>query len=416
MKEYLLTVAKKISIATAFCSAFLVGLACNWIGTFSAYADDGNAISSGIIYKETPEDFNRFLEGCSQEERILLMQSMRALPKIPKEAFGNLSATIETPDGIQTLELKSYDEYEDESRPKTFNELFPKLVLRAVEKGFLSNTWSPKDIKEKLYWHAHHWSKYLVRDKNNVDYHEIVKWCAKKEEVVGENTLTDEQIAQMSTTELSGVVAERYFTKVFDDLWRSLKEEDKKKTLENLEKQTGKNFTEFQKETLINWDKASLADKERVCKEFNERSNNSYGQVVLSASMGAGAVLLGGLGIAVSTMGFAFYTAAAQAIAVFSLSTNAAIMSSIAFLSGPWGWCIAGTLAVSAPFIVGWANPVACANFIVARHAIEASRISEETQGESFSIFFILIAIVLIALCAYFWRKKDLVFKNQSLT
>ncbi|MBQ8723235.1 MAG: hypothetical protein IJY80_02990, partial [Opitutales bacterium] len=115
------------------------------VGAISG-CSDGNNIEIVLPQKDSAEEFNAFLERCTQEERVFLMQSMGTLPKIPREAFGVLSATVETPDGKEeTVKLDSYESFEDDARPKTFNELPPILVLKAVEKGYLNNLWSPKE-------------------------------------------------------------------------------------------------------------------------------------------------------------------------------------------------------------------------------------------------------------------------------
>lgn len=380
---------------------------------------DGNNTAIVLPPNDNAEEFNVFLERCTQEERVFLMQSMGTLPKIPREAFGVLSATIETPDGKEeTVKLDSYESFEDDARPKTFNELPPVLVLKAVEKGYLNNLWSPKEIKKKLCWHAHHWAVYLGADKNNVDYRKIVEWCAQKKSVVGEPELTDEQIASMSTHELSQVVTERYYTKRFNDLWEKLEDDDKGKTLDKLEEETGRTLTDFQRKTLIGWDEASDEDKERVCRELNE-SNNSGGQIALASSMGAGAVALGGLGVTVATMGFAFYTTVTSAIAfiasslgvTLAFSTYTTTSTVIAVLAGPWGWCIAGGLLVAAPFTVGWANANECANFVAAKYSIESAWISTESADDSSVWWKVLVSVIILAGVIFVLIRKG---KNKS--
>ena len=386
---------------------------------FPAGAISGCSDGNNTEIVDSAEEFNAFLERCTQEERVFLMQSMGTLPKIPREAFGVLSATVETPDGKEeTVKLDSYESFEDDARPKTFNELPPVLVLKAVEKGYLNNLWSPKEIKKKLCWHANHWAVYLVTDKTNVDYRKIVEWCAQKETVVGEPELTDEQIASMSTHELSQVVTERYYTKRFNDLWEKLGDEDKGKTLDKLEEETGRTLTDFQRKTLIGWDEASNEDKERVCRELNE-SNNSGGQIALASSMGAGAVALGGLGVTVSTMGFAFYTGMSHAIAVagsyigvsFSGSLYYTASQTVCFLSGPWGWCIAGGLLVVAPFTVGWKNANECANFVAAKYSIESAWSATESADDSSVWWKLLVVIIILAGVIFDVIRKG---KNKS--
>lgn len=318
------------------------------------------------------------------------MQSMQALPKIPPNAFGNLGISVEVDGKSHEITLKPYEDYSDEIRPKTFNELPPVLVLQAVEKGLLSVSWSPKDIKKELYWNAHHWSKFLFGNKDKINYHEIVEWCAQKEKIVGDPVVSKKEIDALSTYDLSQVVSEKYLAKQFNDLWNKLDLDQKGETISELESKTGKKFTEFQRKTLINWDSATREDKARVCKELNESNRNTgTGQVVLSASMGAGAVVLGGLGVAVSVMGFAFYTTVTSMIAFVAASLGTTLAFSVyttttttlAVLSGPWGWCIAGGLLVLSPFAVGWADTEKCANFIVAKHTIESSWLLPTTGG-----------------------------------
>lgn len=348
-------------------------------------ADRGSSGKPSIPRRENAAYFNAFLERCTDLQRISLIQALGALPEIQKAAYGHLSTTAF---GVE-VKLEAEEAYDDEERPKTYNQVPPELVLEAEKQGFLDKSlWSVDAVKKEFLWKAHHWVVYLFSDPNKIEYHEVVEWLAQKKSVVGKPVFTDEQIADMTTHELAGAVSAKFLEKKFSDFWEELNEEKRGKMLEELEKKRGTRLSDFQKNTLCKWEKASQEDKERVCRELNEKlgtNADSSSGVYLAAGMGGASVALGGLGITASVMGFAFYTtltsamcsAAAAFGATLPFSAYLAATTTASVAAGPVGWCVAGALLLSAPFVVGWADEDACAQFVYTQYMIETQMLED---------------------------------------
>lgn len=355
-------------------------------------------VVSAAEYKENGRDgsvtgeaqaFDEFLKKCTELERIMLMQSMNALPKIDKSAFGKLSVAVE---GVN-VKLLNFDEYADDKdsseksgraiRPKTYNEIPAILVARAEKEGFLKNTWTIRDIKETLVWEANHWALYPFKDKNEVDYRKVLNWLADDNDVVGKYSLSAEKLAQKSTYELSEWIAERFLQKRFEDMWGELKgPEERKKVLLELAEKQGVTLTERQQHMIVNWDEegvVSSEDKQQFLNDLAGRTGSISGAQIAGLATGSGGVALAALGISVTTSGFAFYTSMTTAMAVvassvgvtLSFSTYTSTTTTVAVLGGPVGWCVAGGMLLVTPFFFGWADEIASANFVTTKYLIE---------------------------------------------
>ncbi len=303
--------------------AFLLGVTLTTSPVFITIAFA--ASSEQISETESAEDFNKFLEDCTECERIALMQSLQALPQIPRTLFGKLSAETASGEEVELLPYDSYvDDFDDsiESgrpvRPETFNEIHPALVEQAEKVGVLEKTWTIGEIKRKLVWKQYHWMTFPVRDKENVDYHEIVKWLAQEEDVVGEPEVSDEEIAEKSTYEISAMVAERFQRKRFDELWGRLNDDQKKALLSQGPTLA---LNDYQRKILMNWDSAEEGERKRVLFELQE------------------------IGLS---------------------PTEKKSIVTVVFIAYPVWWLV--------PFIWGDANEVACANFVLTKHYIEKSK------------------------------------------
>ena len=126
--------------------------------------------------KDTPADFNAFLDDCTLPERIQIMQSLQGLSS-----------------EYNTMELNE--------------------AVKAVNSGKLSaEKVSPSAIRKAVVWRAYNKITYLFRNDKEIDYHGILQWAAKKSDV------TSRRIDEFSTYRLEREVSQEYFAKVWDKL------------------------------------------------------------------------------------------------------------------------------------------------------------------------------------------------------
>jgi len=180
--------------------------------------------------KDTAADFDNFLQRCSLQERIALLQSLRGIDvEIRDECFGKL-------DGLPSLEHFTEDKDKANQnlplKPKTYNEVLPTVVSDALAKGHLSeNLFSPENIKRELVWRRYNKVTFLMRNTKSVDYHkDIVMWVAEKNDIENYNFL--------STYEMEKQIAFKFFEKIWDKLTPQQREE----LLCKIEKETGTTF------------------------------------------------------------------------------------------------------------------------------------------------------------------------------
>lgn len=144
-----------------------------------------DAYSFSRMSKETPEDFNEFLDTCTIMERIQMMQALQDLPR-------------------EYLTMK------------------PALVWEATSSGKLdARRVSAEAIRKALVWRSYNKLTYAFRGDSQVDYHGIVQWVA------GKSGIDSKRIKTASTFELEKEIAERYL----GELWEHLSPEQQRELL-----------------------------------------------------------------------------------------------------------------------------------------------------------------------------------------
>jgi len=286
---------------------------------------------------ESDYNFTKMLETMSEEERIQLAIAFQMFPSLKKSDFGNYG-------------LKKYEEYANSKeeasperplRPKTFNEVGPDVIRKAFEANRLSlaDYIDPLALKKQLIWVSSSTITYPFRS-NQVDYHSLVQWVARKKGV------PDEQVQALPTFELERKIVDKYF----EDLWNRLTPDQRRELLDRLEKELGK----------------TIPNKGAI------------------ALMGGGAALAALAGV-VNLTGFAFYIMMSVIICkigailgiTFPFVVYTTASSVVAVLAGPIGWILAGT-AFLGGFI--WAQLPSVdktASFIMALHFLKAQAFHE---------------------------------------
>lgn len=309
---------------------------------------DLQAAPSMLVKKETPWEFDEFLQKCNRQELITLAQSLGYLPDIQKSAYGKL--VIKRYFFFTKLKLESYDSYADsvsESaetgkpiRPKTYNEIPAELVSKAMDLGYLDKSLiSHLKIKKELIWNCSHWATYGFKS-NVVNYGEIVDWVAKKKDIDANC------ISQLSTSQLSEGIAKMYYEDQFKLMWDNMNYDQRLAFLSKMEKEHGMSLN----------NKAAIAT-------------------------GASGAAIAALSTTIAVSGFAFYTTMSTAICATAacvgvtlpFSAYMAASGTAATIGGPVGWCVAGTMILATPFLFGWAKPDVVARFVVTKYFIEES-------------------------------------------
>lgn len=208
---------------------------------FSIFSNNNAKMPSWFpTRKETPQDFNDFLDSCNDTERVQLLQALGALKpsdmlswfpsdyKLKDEYFGKLK-------GLPNSDVFTTDKKKETAskllKPETFNDVLPETVLDAVEKGILDKSEiSTEAIRKALVWRAYNKTTYVFRSDEEVDYHGIVQWVA------GKTGLETRQINSLPTFSLEIKIAEKYF----ETLWTQLSIEQRMTILNNVEKESGK--------------------------------------------------------------------------------------------------------------------------------------------------------------------------------
>ena len=142
----------------------------------------------GKTRKDTPQDFNDFLDTCTVEECIQMLQALQELPS-------------------------------------TYITMSPELVLKAVESEELDrSSISPEAIRKALFLRAYNKLTYCIRGNSEIDYHGIVQWVARK------SGIDDQTIKRASTFALEKEVAEKYF----GGIWEHLTPEQRRELLDSV--------------------------------------------------------------------------------------------------------------------------------------------------------------------------------------
>lgn len=126
--------------------------------------------------KESPQDFNEFLDDCTITERIQIMQALQDLPSDYRVAK-------------------------------------PETIIAAINSGRLaSSNFSPEAIRKSIVWRAYNKITYIFRSHKEIDYHGILQWEAGKADI------TARRINEYSTFRLEKEIAEEYFAKAWEKL------------------------------------------------------------------------------------------------------------------------------------------------------------------------------------------------------
>lgn len=285
--------------------------------------------------KETPQDFNDFLDSSTDEERIQMLQALQDLPGLKDEYFGKLkglpASDYFTTDKKKSTASKPY-------KPSTFNEVMPETVIDAVKNNIVKESAiSAEAVRKALVWRAYNKITYPFRSSEEVDYHEIVQWSAKKSGV------EENHVSNLPTFTLERRIAERYF----EAIWDKLNPEQRVEVLANIEKEAGK----------IIPNKSSLASM-------------------------SGVAALGTLQAAVNLIGFPFYVAMSIMISTvagwfgvtlpFFVYTSASHYISI--LSGPVGWVIEAVLIAASVYFLGSPEKETVSVFIMTVNMIKSRK------------------------------------------
>lgn len=306
------------------------------------YAYGNSTYNIDKTRKDSPGDFNLFLESCTQKELILLAQSLRMLPDTEKSDFGKYG-------------LNNYEYYADKLkessafkplRPASFNDVDPDIVLRALENGRIERDLiSVENIKLNIVWISSNTFSYPFKDKESIDYHSIVQWVAQKKGI------SDENVNILPTFELEKKIVELYMA----EIWDKLTPEQREELLNKLEKELG----------------IKIDDKAKLI--------TTTGIAAISTLLASTYIFLGGFAFFSFSMKFIFLVG--QVIGVtfpFVVYTSAAQI--LAILTGPIGWFILVSSIVLETIFLNMPSSDKVACFVMTVHNIKEQRL----YGKSF--------------------------------
>lgn len=204
------------------------------------------------------------------------------------------------------------------------------------------------EIKKQLHKHSNHLLTRQLSSADNIQYHDKVKWVAKKAGVY------DEIIESQSTF----VVERELSKKLFSDLWDKLNQEQRKQLLAQID------------------------------------PNGSIKDVAGTVALG-GSAALAVLSATVSMSGFAFYTAMSVAIShlatafgiTLGMSAYTGMSSLVAFLAGPVGWAIAGLAGAAGLAVAGRADLQATTAAVLQIHLIKVAQLQQHAPEAPDEIF-----------------------------
>ena len=319
------------SLSVVFCILFI----------FSGFPLQLNAAPTvNELAKETIIDFHYFLEECSREERIQLIQSLRGLDiKLKDEYFGYLA---DLPNIQNFAKTKKEASIHYPLKPKTFNEVLPSTVSDAIDKGFLNEELiSAKKIKQELLWRRYNKLNYLWHNEDKINYHyDIVKWVANKKGI------SKDQINSMPTYALERKVAEKYFAKI--------------------------------------WDKLTVEQKKELLAKIEKETDSSVGDIAAIASLSTAAAIAT-LSTTVAFTGFLFYTTMSTVIctvagwfgATLPFAVYMGASSTVAAIGGPIGWVVGGLLIIGGGIFLAWREVDTVAAFVMTVNAIKAKHLEK---------------------------------------
>ena len=288
-------------------------------------------------------EFVRFLNGCTPEERVQLGQSLQIYPSLKQEDFGKFGLDPYGAFADKPTEASSIKPM----RPVSFNEVPPHVITAAVRAGRLeADSTSTYVILSNLLWRYNNIGRYPFTDRDQINYHEIVQWVAQKKGV-------KEHVIPLLSTFM-------------------LEQEIHKKFLEGI------------------WDKLTVDQRNQLLKEIEKQTKTTIADKAAIAAMGGGAAIAA-LGTSVAMTGFAFYTTMSTVICAaagwlgltmpFWVYTGAS--ATVALLSGPIGWVIAGlSLLGGLTWLVGFPNVDRTAAFVLTMNVIKANKLKAEGKLE----------------------------------
>lgn len=298
-----------------------------------AKSSQGAAYAVIVSRRDSADDFNAFLNRCSLEERVCLMQSLMGLKdqKLAKQHFGKL------------VELKNWDDYVEKTkkatqgkplRPKTFNDVSPSTVVDAIDRAILPESCvSSAAIRKELLWNCCSKLRYHILKKRKVHYHkEALQW------VCHEHGMPNTVVESLSTYDLERKFVERNF----EEIWNKLDQKQREELLVKIESAN----------------KTTIANKTGI------------------AAMTGGAAVAA-LGTTVVFSGFAFYTTMTTAMSTVagwagvSFSTYASATTTVSVFAGPVGWCVAGASLFGGAVLASWPDSQKTANFVITAHLIK---------------------------------------------
>ena len=288
--------------------------------------------------KESPQNFNEFLDSCTLTEKIQMLQALKDLPKLKDKYFGKLR-------GLPALDRFTTDKDKATPakplKPATFNEVLPETVIDAMREGIIDfEDLSASAVRKALVWRAYNKTTYLFRGDKEVDYHGIVQWAAEKSGVDAQ------QVKNLPTFALENKIAEKYFAA----LWDKMTHEQRVAVLNNLEKETG-----------ITVDKNAVVSM-----------SGAAAIVALSAMFYSGNTLLW----AISLLTAVEWIPAVLGVFGINLTLGKAGIG-MAILYGPIGWTIAAGLASASVYFMGSAEKETVSAFIMTVGIIKAQKFAK---------------------------------------
>ena len=302
----------------------------------------GNLPAEAYIFsqtrKESPQDFNKFLDDCTISERIQMLQALKDLPGLKDKYFGKLK-------GLPPLET-----FTDKKRkPSSFNEVLPETVIDAMYQEIIDpEDLSASAVRKALVWRAYNKTTYYFRGDSEIDYHGVVQWTAKKSGVISE------QVKSLPTFLLENKIAEKYF----EAIWDKLTHEQRIEILKHIEKEAGINLNVASIATMGG--AAALATLQGVI--------IAYGFPVIAGTIGSWVVsLIFGSGWFVThilaPLGYgAGWLSGAAATGIGTLIT------------GPIGWAVTATIFAGSVFMMGSAEKETVSAFVMTVGLIKAQK------------------------------------------
>ena len=321
---------KTNATTTRLSMVLLVGILAGNAPADNPARDENRAVTEPMTYAvdadriDTADDFNAFLDRCSLEERVCLMQSMMGLDgaKLERHHFGKVAGLK---DWTDYAENRSDATSEKPLRPKTYNDVAPATVVDAIERAILpADAVSAAAIRRELQWACYSKVRYRFLDHGRIDYHkQALQW------VCDQQGIPDAYVESLSTFDLEAELVERFFER----FWDKLDPERRIELLGNVE-------------TIA---KTKIGDKAKMA---------------AIAAMAAATVLEH---VDLLTL-YSAMTANAAAAAGFSATLGAGPI----LLGGPVGWGMAAvSLGVQSAIVYNWPDSQRTANFVITAHLVK---------------------------------------------